>query len=347
MFVVLLGFITALAITYLAIPRIIRISRERHLYDTPNERSAHAEPTPALGGVAIFAGTICAIVLWTPMAVFGVLQYILAAFVLVFFIGVTDDLQPMSPTRKFTAQLLVATILAYKAHVQVNSLYGLFGITELPELTGFALSVIGIVGIINAFNLIDGIDGLAGGIGLVASLFWGVWFYMAGAPAMAIIAFSLAGALVAFLKFNVSPAKIFMGDTGSLLIGMVCAILAVEFIKLNTLLPATSMVRMDAAPAMAVGVLILPLYDTLRVFFWRLWQGRSPFHPDKNHIHHLLLDLGYSHTKSTVILIFFTLFIIALGLATQGLSILQLLAVELGCAVLFVKILQQWKKVRG
>ncbi len=341
MYAIILGFITAFTLTYTIIPAIIRVARERRIYDRPNERSSHLEPTPSLGGIGIFAGTICAIVLWTPLETFGVLQYILAAFVLIFLIGVMDDLLPLSPTKKFSGQLLVAIILAYKANVSITSFYGLFGIYELPELTSFALSIVVIIAIINSFNLIDGIDGLAGSIGLLACISWGAWFLAVDSAGLAVVAFSLSGAITAFMKYNFSPAKIFMGDTGSMLIGTVCAILAISFIEMNHHIQTPPDYIFQAAPAIAVGILILPLYDTVRVFVQRVVRGRSPFSPDKTHIHHLLLDLGMSHMKATFVLLAVNMFFIIGVVVFNSFGTAMLLSIELVLMFLFTYFLQR------
>ena len=329
MFAILLGFITAFTLTYLAIPAIIQVARKKKLYDRPNERSAHAEPTPSLGGVAIFAGAICGIILWAPFQTFGLLQYILAAMVIIFLIGIRDDLIPLTPTKKLLGQILAALILVYKSHVKITSLYGVFGIYELPELASFTLSILTIVGIINAFNLIDGINGLAGSVGLLACLTLGTWFSVVGHVEIAVVAFSLAGALTAFLKYNFTPARIFMGDTGAMLTGAVCAVLAIKFIELNREVPLTDAFRFGSAPAIATAILILPLFDTLFVIASRLWSGRSPFYPDRSHIHHMLLDVGLTHMRATAVLLvlnsFFVVWVVALHFwGTSWLLLLEL-----------------------
>lgn len=346
MYAIILGFITAFTLTFSIIPVIIRVARERRIYDRPNERSSHDEPTPSLGGIGIFAGTICAVVLWTPLDAFGVLQYILAAFVLIFLIGAMDDLLPLSPTKKFSGQLLVAIILAYKSDVRITSLYGVFGVYDLPELMGFVFSVLIIIAIINSFNLIDGINGLAGSIGLLACISWGAWFLAIRSPALAVVAFSLAGAITAFLKYNFTPARIFMGDTGSLLIGTVCSILAINFIEMNHLVSIPPAYTFNAAPAIAVGILILPLYDTVRVFVQRILQGRSPFSPDKTHIHHLMLDLGFSHAQTTAILLFVNVLFIVIAVIFDFLGTSALLMVEIVLMFLFTFILQRLSQNR-
>ncbi len=340
MHALVLGFVTAFTLTYLIIPVIIRVGQERRIYDHPNERSAHHIPTPSLGGVGIFAGTICAVVLWTPINSFGVLQYILASFVLIFLVGVLDDLLPMSATKKFLGQVLVAIILAYKSDVRLTSLYGILGIGELPELTGFLISVVIIVGIINSFNLVDGINGLAGSVGLLACATWGVWFASTGSSALAVVAFSLAGAIVAFLKYNLTPARIFMGDTGSLLIGTVCAIMAIKFVELNRQDTIDARFVFGAAPAIAVAVLIIPLYDTLRVFLMRVLRGKSPFSPDKNHIHHLLLQAGLNHMQATLVLVLVNILFIVMAFTLHWLGSMFLLLMELSLALILTGLLR-------
>lgn len=341
-----LGFVTAWVLTYLIIPLIIHVAKERRIYDLPNERSAHQEPTPSLGGIGIFAGTVSGIVLWTPSGSFGVLQYILAAFVIIFLVGILDDLLPISPLKKLAGQLLVALLLSYKAGVRVSSFYGFLGIHELSEPTSYALSIIAIVGIINAFNLIDGINGLAGSIGLLACLIFGSWFSVVNDPALAIVAFSLAGAILAFLRFNVTPAKIFMGDTGSLLLGTVCATLAIRFIETNYKLPPEHPFAFGAAPAIAVAVLFLPLYDTTTVFLRRILRGRSPFSPDKTHVHHQLLHLGLNHSATTAILIAINLLFIGVAFGCNSLGIFKVLLMELIMALLLSLLLVVLRRIR-
>ncbi|MDX1912282.1 MAG: MraY family glycosyltransferase [Saprospiraceae bacterium] len=340
------GFVTAFLLTYLIIPVIIRVAKERRIYDQPNERSSHIEPTPSLGGIAIFAGTVCGIVLWTPLGSFGVLQYILAAFVLIFLIGIFDDLLHLSPGKKLLGQCLVALILVYKAHILLTSLYGILGWHDLSHFTGFAFSLLIIVGIINAFNLIDGINGLAGSVGLLNCVAFGWWFHAVDTPALAVVAFSLAGAIVAFLRYNITPARIFMGDTGSLLLGTVCAMLAISFIETNRQLPDAHRWKYQAAPAIAVALLILPVLDTTTVMIRRLLKGSSPFKPDKMHIHHRLLALGMSHTQTTLLLLGVNVVYVICALLCHRQGTLQVIFMEFGlaiCCVLLLSFFLRWK----
>lgn len=245
---------------------------------------------------------------------------------MIFLLGILDDLLPISPGKKFAGQILVAIILSSKAGIAITSFYGLFGIHELSPVASFALTIITIVGIINAFNLIDGINGLAGSIGFLSCILFGTWFYLVGITSLAVVAFSLAGAIVGFLRFNFTPAKIFMGDTGSLLVGTVCAILGISFIENNYKLPEENPFVFGAAPGIALAVLFLPIYDTFSVFLRRILRGRSPFSADKTHIHHQMLGLGHNHTSATLTLIGINLscILVAVGLNQQGMGVVVL-----------------------
>ncbi len=302
MYDIVLAFITAFSLTYLAIPSIISVSNKKRLFDEPGERTSHTVSTPSLGGIGIFAGTIFSIIMWTPFKYFADLQYILCSFIIIFLIGAKDDIDPLSPGKKFLGQIFAAAIIVLKAKIYISSFYGVFGITTLPYWFAVLFSIFIIVLIINAFNLIDGINGLSGCIGVLIATTFGFWFYKNDYIEFAMVAFALTGSVVAFLKYNFSPAEIFMGDTGSLLLGLVASILAIQFMELNNA-PEKPEWYFKSAPAAAVGVLILPLFDTLSVFTRRILNGRSPFHPDRTHIHHQLLDLGLSHMQATYVLV--------------------------------------------
>lgn len=328
MYDIILAFITSFALTYLAMPSIIDIAVKKNLMDEPGLRSSHKVKTPSLGGIGIFAGTVFSISLWTPFQYFGDLQYILCAFIIIFLIGAKDDIIPISPMKKFWGQIFAACILVFRANVKLTSLYGFFGIYELPELVSVVLSVFTILVIINSFNLIDGINGLSASIGILITTVLGGWFLLVGGIELAIVSFALCGALVAFLRFNVTPAKIFMGDTGALFLGLVCAILAIEFIELHNQI-TDSPYTFKSAPSVAIGILILPLFDTLRVFTLRLVEGKSPFHPDRKHIHHILIDLGFTHMQATGVLLLVSIFFIVLSYIFRDIGNLKLLTIIL------------------
>ncbi len=336
MYDIILGFITAFTLTYFTIPSVINVARVKGLCDVPGERRSHTEITPSLGGISIFAGLVFSIVLWTPFEIFGDLQYILCALIIIFLIGAKDDILPISPKMKLLGQLFAAAIIAFKADIQLTSLYGVFGVYELPYIVGAMLTIFTIIVVINAFNLIDGINGLAGGIAILVAFTLGTWFFMVDRIELAIVAFCLAGATLAFLKYNITPARIFMGDTGSLLLGLICSILIIEFIEYNRVLAIEGHAwQIDSVPAVAIGILVLPLFDTLRVFTTRILKGKSPFYPDRTHIHHLLLDSGLTHSQASLLLIIVNLGFIIFVYTLQGVGTLNLLILLL-CIATFL-----------
>jgi len=339
MYDIILAMITSFALTFVAIPSIISVARKKKLFDEPDHRKSHTVRTPSLGGIGIFAGSLFSIIMWTPFMYFGDLQYILCAFIIVFLIGAKDDIDPISPSKKLLGQLFAAAILVFKANIRLTSLYGIFGIGTLPEYVSIALSIFTIIVIINAFNLIDGINGLSGGIGLLISITMGTWFFLIDRVDIAIVAFSLAGSLIAFLKYNVTPAQIFMGDTGSLLLGLVCSILAILFIDIHKDL-GDHQYAFKSAPSLAIAVMILPLFDTLRVFIIRILNGKSPFHPDRTHIHHLMIDCGLSHMNATYILLVVNAIFIFIAVGLQSVGNLYLLLILIIIAIVLTTILK-------
>ncbi|MGH2649152.1 MAG: glycosyltransferase family 4 protein [Ginsengibacter sp.] len=283
----------AFLITFFSIPVIIEVAKDKKLFDEPDERKVHKAVTPTLGGLGIFAGFIVASLMGVPPSMSTVLQYFMAAIMVIFFLGIKDDILILSATKKFIGQLFAAGIIIKFGGVQISDMHGFLGMHQIPHTASILLTLFTIVVITNSFNLIDGVDGLAGCLGLLTSLTFGTYFLITSQLMYAVMAFSLAGSLIAFLIYNFSPAKIFMGDTGSLLIGLLNSVFVIKFI--TTAGDPFYGFPLQSAPAIGFAILIVPLFDTLRVVSFRILSRRSPFSPDRNHIHHLLLDLGFSH----------------------------------------------------
>jgi UDP-GlcNAc:undecaprenyl-phosphate/decaprenyl-phosphate GlcNAc-1-phosphate transferase len=294
---VLLTASVSFIITFLTIPVILQIAEQKKLYDIPDERKVHTRPVTSLGGVGIFGGFLLACLLSIQGNLTPEFQYFFAAAVIIFFLGLRDDLMVLSATKKFIGQVIAASILIHLGGIRLESMHGLFGFQEVPGAFGLALSYLTIIVVINSFNLIDGIDGLAASLGILTMLIFGTYFFIIQQQAYALLAYSMAGSLMAFMIFNHHPAKIFMGDSGSLMIGLVNSILVIKFINLANAPFVT--VPLESAVAVGFAILIVPLLDTLRVFSIRIINGRSPFTPDRNHVHHLLLERGFSHIAVT------------------------------------------------
>ncbi len=343
-----MGFLMTIA----AIPPILKVAREKHLFDTPNERKLHTQAIPPLGGIAIFIAFVLSVIFSSHGLSFYPIRYIIAAILLMFFIGLKDDLIIISAWKKFAVQAVSVLLLLILGNVEITNLHGLAGIYEIHPMIGFPLTLFIMIAIINAFNLIDGIDGLASGLAMVASFGLGSWFYMAGYLQYAIISFSLTGSLAGFFLFNVfgNTNKLFMGDTGSLVVGMILAILVVRFNELN--IHKTSLYAIGAAPSVSFAIVMLPLIDTLRVMTLRIFSGRSPFSPDKNHIHHRLLELFPNHLTVTLIMVSSNLVIIALALLLnnqlKSVSFQFLIIFTLSLFMSFVpSLVLKWRKLPG
>jgi UDP-GlcNAc:undecaprenyl-phosphate/decaprenyl-phosphate GlcNAc-1-phosphate transferase len=315
-----------------AIPRIIYISKKKKIFDLPDsERKVHKEVIPNLGGIAIFLGFSVIASLFINPAEFSKWNYIVAAILILFITGIKDDLINVNPSKKFIAQLAASTIIACLADFRLDNLHGIFGIFELPYWASLFITIIGCTFVSNAFNLIDGIDGLAGTIALICSFFIGLAFAINDSYSPAVICFSLTGALVGFLKFNYNPARIFMGDSGSLVIGFVIAVLAIMLTNNVQMLQSNLLFHSPKAVLLvALSLLFIPVFDTFRVFTTRLIKGKSPFSADRTHLHHYLLDLGLSHTKTVIILGGASLLIICIALLIQDLPANVCLLVIIG-----------------
>lgn len=326
--------ISAFIITFLAIPSIIRVSVIKNLFDEPTERKSHASSIPTLGGLAIFAGVVFSYTLWSAGLDMMSTQYIIAAIVVMFFIGIKDDIVELTAHKKLYGQLFATMIIVFFADMRITSLYGVLGIYQIPYWFSVIVTIVTMITIINAYNLIDGIDGLAGGIGAIAAFTFGLWFYNYNQIALCILAFSLFSSLLAFLVYNFSPANIFMGDTGSLVVGLILSILCVNFVEMSfESLPYAFPFR--SSPAMAIAILMIPLADTLRIFCIRLINGRSPFAADRNHIHHQLLDLGLTHREAALTLYLVNISFILIALVLRNISSLMLLSILSLLGVLF------------
>ncbi|MFZ9386310.1 MAG: MraY family glycosyltransferase [Chitinophagaceae bacterium] len=315
---ILLTASVAFIITFLAIPVILQVAEQKKLYDIPDERKVHTRLVASLGGVGIFGGFLLASLLSIQGYLNPEFQYFFAAALVIFFLGLKDDLMILSPTKKFIGQIIAASILIHLGGIRLDSMHGVLGFTELPEAFSLALSYLTIIVIINSFNLIDGVDGLAASLGVLTMIVFGGYFFVIDFQAYALLAFAMAGSLVAFLIFNHYPAKIFMGDSGSLMIGLVNAILVIKFINVADA-PFVSL-QVPAAVPIGFAILMVPLLDTLRVFSIRIFNGRSPFTPDRNHVHHLLLDRGLGHMAVTVTCVSVNIAFIGLAWLGKGLG---------------------------
>lgn len=325
---IILAASIAFFITHYSIPTILEVSRKKRLFDEPNGRTSHQVPVPRLGGIGIFAGLIISLSLFVEFEKIGYLQYVIPASIIIFFTGLKDDILVISPNKKLLGQILAASFIVILGDLRISSLHGLFGVWELNHVVSIALTVFGIITIINAFNLIDGVDGLASGFGILVAITLGAWFYITGFKQISILAASLIGALFAFMRFNIKGRenKLFMGDLGSMLVGFIISVMVIRFNQVNA--GFHEELTIMAPFGISMAILILPLFDTLRVFVVRIYKGGSPFKADRRHMHHKLLDLGFTHIQTTLILLTVNAGFIVMAFALQGLNDHLLIAIN-------------------
>ena len=331
--------ITGLAflLSMMGIPSIIHIALKYRLFDdAESHRKLHRLQVSRLGGIAIFCSFTITILLFATTVNYQQANFLITSCIILFGLGLKDDLYGVNPATKFLLQMIVAVILVVLGDFRLSSLYGVFFLWEVNVLWGGLFSIVLIIFVNNAFNLIDGIDGLAGTIGVISTLSFGVFFAIGNANALpyAFIAFAMTGAIAGFLVYNYSPAKIFMGDTGALLIGLVCVILAIKFIELNKI-GLIQNPNFYSAPAIAVAVLLIPVFDSLRIFIIRVLHRKSPFMGDRNHLHHRLQQLGYSTKKILITLSIFNIGMIFFAVTLQNFGNFVLISLLFGiCIVL-------------
>ncbi|MDQ0592560.1 UDP-GlcNAc:undecaprenyl-phosphate GlcNAc-1-phosphate transferase [Chryseobacterium ginsenosidimutans] len=330
-----LGFLFSFLITYFSVPTIIKISRRKNLMDEPGVRSSHLRKIPNLGGIAIFysIGISASIFAYE---LFDLYKFLFASLVILLYIGVMDDVVVMRAYKKLVVQIIVSLLIVVGSDIRIRSLFGIFGIYEISYFISIIFSVITFIILINAFNLIDGIDGLAGGYSVICSALFGISYYRLGEYNYPLVVLSviIIGAVLAFLYYNLSnyrTSKIFMGDTGSMLLGFLLAFTSICFIDIfiDKKLPDIPRYHLQSAPVVAVAILILPIVDTLNVIIVRIINKKSPFDADKNHIHHKLLKLNLTHRRSSFYIIVYYLFVVTIAYYFRHINVNLLLLIIL------------------
>lgn len=291
-------------ISYILIDKIRHVVLLKRLLDDPNERSSHETSTPNLAGLSFFVVIMLGMYFLVPYDDSSILFSLIPGLTILFVTGLKDDLLIISPISKLLAQIVSAGFLVFHNQFIIQSLHGFMGIENIPIwLAGF-LAILIIVTIINAVNLIDGIDGLAATLSIIMFMVFASLFYTIGLYAMLFLSVLMIGCLLAFLPYNFSKnKKIFMGDTGSMILGFLLGAMTVEFLALSDAQISMLPFKVQNIPFVIVAILIVPLFDTIRVFTVRILKGKSPFSADKSHIHHLLIErYKISHSWTTTII---------------------------------------------
>jgi len=304
-------FATAVLISAVLIPFIIKYSLKYGYVDIPNSRKIHTGRIPNLGGIAIFLGLFIASLFWYKFFNNPDFIFISTSVIILLITGIIDDIKGMKARKKLIFQIIAAFIIV-AGGLRITSFYNFMGIGELPIVVQYLFSVILIVGVINAYNLIDGIDGLAAGIGIINFGVMGYMFYSLHHTSFALLSFAVSGSLLGFLMYNYNPAKIFMGDTGALILGFLTVVLGIKLIELNGIKSIQIYTPQNMVVTIS-SIMFLPVFDTLRVFAIRIYKHKSPFTAGKDHLHHILLKYGLQSREVTLILITINIIIILIG----------------------------------
>lgn len=310
---IFLGFGFSFILTLLMLPPLIRLADSRKLFVPKHYRKVHTGEVSALGGLAIFSSVLISFLLFVDAVNFPDIRYVTATGLLMFFVGLRDDFQPLSVRVKLLSQLLAVLVLVFFTEIQIDFFrhwdwLGSTGGVLLDQLATIFL----MLWVINSFNFIDGIDLLASLYGFLVFVILGIWFYLVQQFDYSLLLLSLSGAFLAFMIFNYSPSKIFMGDTGTLSVGLLLAITLMKLDDINSLISG-SPYQFYSAPGIAFGFIAIPFVDSARVAIARILRGVSPFRGDKTHIHHLFLRLGWKQNQVAFFIGFMLLMFVALN----------------------------------
>lgn len=335
----LIGLIS-FVIGLLMMPLVVQIAKTKGLVVRPNKRMSHTGDVPNIGGLNICFSFMLTYLLFEYDQL-NQSQFFLIGLFAIMAVGFIDDILILTPTAKLLGEALAGIALIGFADMRITHLHGIFGIEQIGTIPSYFISLLVLIAIINAINLIDGIDGLASGLGMLYCLFFALYFALVGDKSWSILAICMIGSLAVFFIYNVfgHREKIFMGDSGSLLLGYLLTACVFHFCEMNAYHEVPEAFHMNAAPAVAICVLTVPIFDTIRVSLTRIKQHRSPFKPDKNHIHHLLLRTGLNHIQTTCVLLSVSLVFIGLAILGRNWNNWLLLFVDFALATILTLIL--------
>ena len=325
--------LTAFSVGFLVTPILVSFLKKFKIGDHPGGRKIHATFIPSMGGISFMIAAIVTLAIWGWQFPLPDSRYIMGAILLMFIVGLRDDLVELKASRKLLGQLLAVLLVVVVADVRIRNFHGFLGLGELNDIVSYVFSGFVLLALTNGFNLIDGLDGLAGTIAIISFGCLGGWFYVQGVESYALISFTFLGGVLAFLAFNWHPAKLFMGDTGSLTLGFTLGTLIIAFMGINESLPTDAFLKFKSTFAAGVALMMFPLYDMGRVFIRRISQGKKPMSPDKSHVHHFLMRMGLKHNHVALILGALQLSIIATVLLMRDFSDNLVLPVIVGISV--------------
>lgn len=331
-------FLTALIVSSVSFKYVLKIAQIKDIVDKPGPRKIQSSPIALMGGLVVYIGTISSIFLSNIFFPSNQLFCIVAAFTIMLFVGTVDDVITLSPWQKFIVEILVVLTFIFSSGWSLDNLHGLWGVYQLPMYISIPLTIIAAVGIINAVNMIDGVNGLSSGFCITMCIIYSfVFFHIEDYPG-AVLAVSTLGGLIPFILHNIFglKSKMFLGDGGTLMIGMIFSAFIISFVHDGSIF-SEHVAPNCGIVAFALSTLSIPVFDTLRVMTTRMLKGTSPFAPDKTHLHHLLMDLHFSHIGTTITIVSLNLLITLIWYLSYrlGVSINFQLYIVVICALLF------------
>lgn len=305
-------FVVSLCATWWIFKKVLKIAKLKNIVDNPDARKLQRVPVPVLGGIAVFFGIVVAFAVAGVFFDISNMFAVICVMTIMLYVGTMDDIIGLTPKMRFLIEIIVVLLLIYCNNYSINNFHGLWGIYEIPQWIAVPLTVFACVGIINAINLIDGVNGLSSGYCIVTCLIFGFAFLLTGDVDRASLAILSVGALIPFFCHNVfgKDSKMFIGDGGTLLMGTIMSSFVINALKTSSTISAVAPENFGVIP-FTLAVLAIPVFDTLRVMTARIVRGTSPFNPDKTHLHHLLIDLHFSHVGTTVTEILTNLLVVA------------------------------------
>jgi len=338
--IAIIVFIVALLTSAMVFPMALRFARKHDIVDNPNARKLQRVPVPVFGGIVVYLGVLAG---WLVLMLFmksEVLSWGLVAMTIMMAIGMWDDMRDLSATLRFVIEFALVGAFIAVTGVYIDDFHGLWGIHELTPWLAIPLSLVVGVGIINAVNLIDGVDGYSSGYGILACVCVAIAFWQVWNPVMVCLTVIVIGAIIPFFLHNVFGArsKMFIGDGGTLMLGTLMAVMIFCSLSSKFGLEALEDKGMSLI-AFTIAVACIPVFDTLRVMTMRILRGNSPFKPDKTHLHHLFIDMGFSHLGAALSILLINASVVLIWLLSwklgASIDVQTYIVVALGFAVTF------------
>ena len=338
--IAILVAVVAMMTSTLVFPWALRFAKKYGIVDNPNARKLQRVPVPVFGGVVVYSGILMGGLALMVLMPNMLLTWGLVAMTIMMIIGTWDDIKDLSASLRFLIEILLVIGFINLTGVYIDDLHGLWGVHELNPWLAYPLSVVAGVGIINAINLIDGVDGYSSGYGMLSCSCFAIVFWIVWSPVMLCMAVIVIGAILPFFMHNVFGlrSRMFIGDGGTLMLGMLMVVMAFYCMSGKGRLDMLEEYGV-CVPAFLVAVGCIPLFDTLRVMSMRILRGTSPFHPDKTHLHHLFIDMGFSHLGAALSILMINTLVVFVWLLTWlagwSLDVQMYTVLVMGVAVTF------------